>query len=161
MTLSCNVSSSSYYRYSLKEIYSTFTNDGKRIAQALGMDPNLDKEAQQIIHNTPQFRTLTLEEREILKKIRRGKAKETIRDNRIITAYNCMYATSLCIIANNIKEKKTEYIAAAERIIEHILQHQKEDKIKLYRYISTNKNEHQSAQLLDYTFFFLAKIYIL
>ena len=160
MTLSCNVSSSSYYRYSLKEIYSTFANDGKRIAQALGMDPNLDKEAQQIIHNTTQFRTLTLEEREILKKIRRGKAKETIRDNRIITAYNCMYATSLCIIANNIKEKKTEYIAAAERIIEHILQHQKEDKIKLYRYISTNKNEHQSAQLLDYTFFLNALLNI-
>ena len=47
-----------------------------------------------------------------------------------------------------IKEKKTEYITAAERIIEHILQHQKEDKIKLYRYISTNKNEHQSAEKL-------------
>ena len=27
------------------------------------------------------------------------------------------------------------------------------DKIKLYRYISSNKKEHQNAQLLDYTFF--------
>ena len=85
---------------------------------------------------------------------------ELLKDTRVITAYNCMYASSLCLIANIMKEKRVEYTALAERIVEHILANQKADDIKLYRYISANKTEHQSAQLLDYSLFLNALLNI-
>jgi uncharacterized protein YyaL (SSP411 family) len=92
--------------------------------------------------------------------IRKRKMKGVLKDNRVITAYNCMYATALCLIANIVEEKKEAYTAIAEGIVDNILSHQKADGIRLYRYISSNKQEHQSAQLLDYAFFLNALINI-
>lgn len=160
LSLSCSVKESTYYKYSLEEMVEAFPENCNQIAETLGMDCHKDSTLQQIIFNTPNFNGLPHDIKDKLKEIRQRKSGETIRDNRVITAYNCMYATSLCIIANNIAEKKDEYIEKAEKIVEHILNYQKADNIKLYRYISSNKSEHQNSQLLDYTFFLNALLNI-
>ncbi len=160
LSLSCSVKDSTYYKYSLSELKKAFPENYTTIANALGMNCNEESSYQQIISNTANYKELSQEIKGKLKSIRQQKNSETIKDNRVITAYNCMYATSLCIIANNIKEKKNEYIAQAEKIIEHIQNNQKDGNIKLYRYISSNKSEHQNAQLLDYTFFLNALLNI-
>lgn len=160
VTLSKRVEDSTYYRYSLQEIINSFPDNYPIIISALGMDPYKEKDVQQIIRNTAQYMLLSEEQKENLLKIRALKAKEVITDNRIITAYNCMYASSLCIIGNNIKEKKSEYTSMAEGIIKLILNKQSKDNVKLYRYITDNNKENQSAQLLDYSFFLNALLNI-
>ena len=153
ISLKGNINECSYYKCSMEEIMKISSGNYLQIASALGMECSKPTVEQQIIQNTPLYTTLPEDIKGTLRKIREKKSKELIKDNRVITAYNCMYATSLCLIANNIKSKRSTYISIAERIIEHIINNQKADKIKLYRYISSNKSEHQSAQLLDYTFF--------
>ncbi len=159
-TLSVNISNSRYYKYTLYELETRFPKEHLMIASALGMDLNRDVHEPQIIFNTPQYTALPDNIKLSLKELRERHSNELLKDCRSITAYNCMYATSLCIIANNIKEKRNFCIKIAENIVSHILNTRQKDKIKLYRYISSNKKEHQNAQLLDYTFFLNALLNI-
>lgn len=160
VTLSKRVADSTYYRYSMQEIEDYFPDCFQTIITALGMDTGKGKDEQQIIYNTEQYASLSQEQKDKLLKIRNLKRKEIITDDRVITAYNCMYASSLCIIGNNIKEKQGQYTVMAEDIISHILHTQAKDNVRLYRYISDNNKENQSAQLLDYSFFLNALLNI-
>ncbi len=160
LTLSERVADSTYYKYSLKELSGVFKEDYRLVAAALGMKINIDENIQQIIANTPQYRSLPEEYKDKLKQLREAKSNEKIMDTRIITAYNCLYATSLCIIGNNIPYKLNEYLAKAEEIINVIMEKQDEKSVKLNRYISENKRGLQRAQLLDYTFFLNALLNI-
>lgn len=155
-----NIEDSSYYKVSLEGLKKKFKEGYKTIAYAMGMDLMADPHKMQTVSHTQVYEALSGNIKEELVKMRRGKSSELLKDNRVITAYNCMYATSLCLIANIIKEKKRSYISIAENIVRYILEDRKADKIKLYRYISANKTEHQSAQLLDYSFFLNALLNI-
>lgn len=160
VTLSKRVKDSTYYKYSLDELSGEFKEDYRLVASALGMSLNKDNDEQQVILNTSQYNTLPHEYRARLQQIREQKSQEKILDTRIVTAYNCMYATSLCIIGNNIPEKLNEYLAKSEEIIDVILDKQQENSIKLYRYISNSQHGGHNAQLLDYTFFLNALLNI-
>lgn len=160
ITLSGTVKDSTYYKYSLKEIKTVFPDRYKEIVKALGMDEDKEYLVQQIISNTAAYKNLTEGDKKRLKRIRESKCEEVIIDNRVITAYNCMYATSLCIIANSLTDHRDEYIARAEAIINRIQKKQSAGDVKLYRYISPNYNEYQTAELLDYSFFLNALLYL-
>lgn len=124
------------------------------------MDEKQADDHQQIISNKPQTGKLSADEIALLKQIREKKRGETITDKRVITAYNCLYATSLCLISHNLHNSGSNYIVKAKEIISLILEYKKKDKIRLHRYISKEKNEHANADLLDYTFFLNALLNI-
>ncbi len=153
ITLNKRAYLSSYYKYSLTELIKAFPADYLRIARILGMNLQEEENLQQTIFNTKNYSGLTTEELSKLKEIRHKKAKELISDSRVITAYNVMYASSLCLIYNNLEEQSTELTDRAEWIVDIILKRQKAGEIQLYRYISANNKEHKKAQLLDYAFF--------
>lgn len=153
ITLKGSACNAMYYKLSLNELKIKFKDGAADIARALGMDPGKDPDEQQTVHHTIMYKKLSGHIKDGLLMIRKGKCREILKDNRVITAYNCMYATALCMIANIIEEKREAYTAIAGSIIENILSRQKADGLKLYRYISSNRSEHQSAQLLDYSFF--------
>ncbi len=160
VTLSKKVADSTYYKYTLEELSSAFPHDYRLVASALGMNLNANEQLQQIIHNTPMYAKLPAEHIDKLMQIRESKSKEKIMDKRKVTAYNCMYATSLCIIGNNIPEILPQCVSKAENIIDFILDSKEENSVKLHRYISKNKKGIQTAQLLDYTFFLNALLNI-
>lgn len=151
---------SSYYKYSMNEIMDAFPDTYIYIAHSLGMDEKQADDHQQIISNKPQTGKLSADEIALLKQIREKKSGETITDKRVITAYNCLYATSLCLISHNLHNSSSNYIVKAKEIISLILEYKKKDKIRLHRYISKEKNEHANADLLDYTFFLNALLNI-
>ncbi len=153
LTLSKSIADSSYYKYSLNELITVFPTDYQSVAETLGMSLQKNIHEQQTINNTPHYSQLPYEYKTKLTQIRELKSGEKLIDKRIITAYNCMYATSLCIIGNNIKEYLPQYTAIAQEIIDTILERKASDSLKLHRYISNNYREHQNSQLLDYTFF--------
>ena len=160
ITLKTRSQESTYYKFSLQELEEKFPDTYLYIATALGMDPTANKQEQQIISNTRDTIKLTEQEIAILRSIRNRKSHEVIVDKRIITAYNCLYSTSLCLIANNLHDMRDEYINRAQEIITNIIEHQKKDQIRLHRYISKERNEHANADLLDYTFFLNALLHI-
>ncbi|MBR5857011.1 MAG: hypothetical protein IKY70_07045, partial [Bacteroidales bacterium] len=160
ITLKGRCADSTYYKYSIQELEEDFPETYIRIAAALGMDIKANRLDQQIIYTTQYTGKLTDNEIATLRKIRSSKRGEVIVDKRIITAYNCLYSTSLCLITNNLCKNNTEYINRAHNIVSNILEHQKRDKIRLHRYISKEKNEHANADLLDYTFFLNALLHI-
>ena len=160
ITLLGSAERASYYKLSINELKNKFKDNYIEIAQTLGINLSKDPDEQQIVNHSPLFKKLSENINNGLLMIRKRKMKGVLKDNRVITAYNCMYATALCLIANIVEEKKEAYTAIAEGIVDNILSHQKADGIRLYRYISSNKQEHQSAQLLDYAFFLNALINI-
>lgn len=160
ITLTKRSKESSYYKYSINELKDNFPDTYIYIAETLGMDTEAPADLQQIISHTSKFAKLTKEELSILKGIRRGKKGEVIVDKRVITAYNCLYSTSLCLITHNLGNKNKVYIEKAKDIISNILNTQTIDKIRLHRYISQDNREHASADLLDYTFFLNALLHI-
>ncbi len=151
---------STYYKYSINEIEKSFPDTYIYIMESLGMDPEHPRDLQQIISNTPQTGKLSPDDIKRLKQIRDTKRRETITDKRVITAYNSLYSTSLCLIAHNLRNPDNEYINRAKEIVSLILNQKKIDKIRLHRYISKEKNEHANADLLDYTFFLNALLNI-
>lgn len=155
-----SIEDSLYYRLSLNELEKIFKEGHKTVAYSLGMDLNADPNLFQRICHTQVYEELGENIKEKLLKLRKNKSRELLKDNRVITAYNCMFATSLCLISNIIKEKRRDYISTAEKIVGHILSERNTGNLKLYRYISANKTEHQSAQLLDYSFFLNALLNI-
>ena len=160
ITLKESFQKSTYYKYSIDELQKSFPDTYIYIASALGMDIEANRHEQQIISNTHNANKLTENEISKLRSIRNGKSSEVIVDKRVITAYNCLYSTSLCLIANNLQNNGNEYTNRAQEIVANIIEHQKKDKIRLHRYISKEKNEHANADLLDYTFFLNALLHI-
>lgn len=160
ITLAKRREESAYYKFSLNELKEKFPDTHMYIAKILGMETEAAPDCQQIISNTREFEKITQEELAKLKEIRKSKKGEIIIDKRVITAYNCLYSTSLCLIANNLGRKKTYYTDRAKEIIENILNTQKKDKVRLHRYISQDNREHANADLLDYTFFLNALLHI-
>ena len=160
ITLNARSQESTFYKFSIGELQKKFPDTYIYIASALGMNLESNREEQQIISNTHAISKLTDQEIALLRSIRAQKKDEIIVDKRVITAYNCLYSTSLCLIANNLRHKRTEYISRAQEIIANIIEHQKKDKIRLHRYISKERNEHANADLLDYTFFLNALLHV-
>lgn len=151
---------STYYKYSTDEIKKAFPKNYLYIISILGMDETLPPNEQQTIRNTGAAGELTQSDITKLKKIRGYKRSELINDPRVITAYNCLYATSLCLIANNLQENMGTYIEKAQEIIGNILEKRGNEKTRLYRYISKQLNEQANADLLDYSFFLNALLHI-
>lgn len=148
---------STYYKYTLAELKKNFPERDLQIAQHLGMNITDHINHYQIVSNTDSSHLITPEELNKLKKIRKSR-KELLYDKRVITSYNCMYASALCIISKNIKECEQECIAKAEEIINHILSKKHtNDNILLFRYTSES-NVYLHSDLYDYAFFLNATL---
>lgn len=160
ITLNKGINQSTYYRYTLKELKKYFPERYNQIALYLGMDISLNEDQYQNIFNTEHYWHITQEELYILKKIRKAR-KETIVDKRVITAYNCMYASSLCICAKNIKETRNDYLQRAEEILQTILTRQKTGEVTLYRYILSGSDTYLQSDLFDYALFLNAVLLLL
>ncbi|MEG0517663.1 MAG: DUF255 domain-containing protein [Bacteroidales bacterium] len=160
ITLQTGIDKCTYFRYSLKELKKHFPIRYTQIALYLGMDISIDETIYQNISNTEQYWHITPDELNELKKIRKAK-KEIVLDKRVITAYNCMYASSLCICARNIKEIRNDSIQRAEEIIRTTLIEQKQGKITLHRYILSGSDTYIQSDLFDYAFFLNAILLLL
>ncbi|MEF9931901.1 MAG: hypothetical protein RR770_06350, partial [Bacteroidales bacterium] len=160
ITLNKEVDNSTYYKYSLKELKKYFPKRYIQIAQYLGISINADNNILQNISNTINYWMITPDELDKLKKIRTTK-KEILLDKRVITAYNCMYASTLCIIAKNIKEISEENVKLAEVIISNTLKKQKTGEVTLCRYMLCENDTYLHSDLFDYAFFLNAVILLL
>ncbi len=156
ITLNKEVHESSYYKYSVKELKSYFPDRYPEITRYLGMTTDINEDIQQNISNTPDSGLITGKEYEQLKKIRRNK-KEKLCDKRVITCYNCMYASSLCIISRNLGGND-KYIEQAEKIISGIIKKQKNGEIMLNRYMLSGHRASGYSDIMDYAMFLNAVI---
>ena len=154
LTLTKTASESTYYKYSIKELKKVFPNTYKSIAHALGMDTETDPETYQTISNTRKYWNITHEEIIGLKKIRHSRSKELLFDKRAMTGYNCRVATAFCSMAKiTSKGEKEGYLAMSRAIVDNIMNKQIDGKIKLYKYITSNRVEYSKSDLYDYSLF--------
>lgn len=154
ITLRNTPKESKYYKYSMQELENALPESSRKVAKALGMDPDEDKKLFQRISNTKAYWDITTEELQKLKQIRKTRQNEVIYDRRAITGYNCHTATAFCTMAKNSpKEEKKGYTRLSGEIIENILKHKKKEGPNLYKYISSSKLEYSVSDLYDYAQF--------
>lgn len=148
-------SKSLYYQYSLKDIKEAFPNDYERISGCIGIDCSLPETELQLPHNTETTMLLTDTELSILKSVRQKNAGELWQDKRCITAYNSIYSIVLGIISKG-KCGCDSMLTRAGNIIDNILSKREDDSLKIYRYISNEKDEYSMGDLHDYSMLLLA-----
>lgn len=160
VTLKIQPGNSRYYKYTHDELKKAFSSNYMTIGNYLGMNPDLPKDARQILLNTPDNIKIKPDERILLKRIREGHKNELLYDRRVITAYNCMYVSALCIIANNLEYQKEKYTKKAAELMEKILKDRKSKNITLYRYIGPGNKGYPGSNLLDYSLALNALLYL-
>lgn len=148
-------STSLYYQYSLKDIKEAFPNDFERICGCIGMDSSLPETELQLPHNTETTMQLTDAELSILKSVRQKYAGELWQDKRCITAYNSIYSIVLGIISRG-ECGDDSMLVRAGCIIDNILSKRENNSLKIYRYISQEKDEYSTGDLHDYSMLLLA-----